>query len=174
MLTRRQFIKTAMATTAALQLSEFLIPHLAEAFIGKKKPPVIWLEMMTCTGDFLSVANTLRPDMRELLFDTIDLCYSNTAMAAEGDLAIGVLKETVEREKGEYILIAEGTVPLKAGAGMELSATTLMAAYLLILRPSGLLLPRQNILWQWEPVLPLAVHMPPILIPRGLCRSIRL
>lgn len=115
MLTRRQFIKTAMATTAALQLSEFLIPHLAEAFIGKKKPPVIWLEMMTCTGDFLSVANTLRPDMRELLFDTIDLCYSNTAMAAEGDLAIGVLKETVEREKGEYILIAEGTVPLKAG-----------------------------------------------------------
>ncbi len=115
MLTRRQFIKTAMAATAGLQLSDFLIPHLAEAFTGKKKPPVIWLEMMTCTGDFLSVANTLRPDMSEMLFDTIDLRYSNTAMAAEGETAIKVLEETVAREKGEYILIAEGTVPLKAG-----------------------------------------------------------
>ncbi|MBU7007415.1 hydrogenase small subunit [Phosphitispora fastidiosa] len=115
MLTRRQFLKTAMATTAALQLSDFVIPHLAEAFAGRKKPPVIWLEMMTCTGDFLSVANTLRPGMRELLFDTIDLCYSNTTMAAEGDMAIKHLKETVEREQGEFILIAEGTVPLKAG-----------------------------------------------------------
>ncbi|MHB9093646.1 MAG: hydrogenase small subunit [Eubacteriales bacterium] len=115
MLTRRQFIRLVMATTAAFELSDYLIPHLAEAFVGKKKPPVIWLEMMTCTGDYLSLANTLHPNMRELLFDTIDLYYSNTTMAAEGDKAIDALINTVEREKGEFILIAEGTVPLKAG-----------------------------------------------------------
>lgn len=113
MLTRRQFIRLAMTTTAALQLSDMLIPHLAEAFTGKKKPPVIWLEMMTCTGDYLSTANTLHPNMRQLLFDTIDLYYSNTTMAAEGEMAIRALLETAEREKGEFILIAEGTVPLK-------------------------------------------------------------
>lgn len=115
MLTRRQFIKLTMTATAALQLSDALIPHLAEAFTGKKKPPVIWLEMMTCTGDYLSIANTLHPNMRQLLFDTIDLHYSNTTMAAEGDTAIDKLIKTVEREKGEFILIAEGTVPLKNG-----------------------------------------------------------
>lgn len=115
MLTRRQFIKLAMAATAALQLSDCLIPQLAEAFAGKKKPPVIWLEMMTCTGDFLSVANTLHPNMRQLLFETIDLRFSNTAMTAEGDQAIETLLKTAEQEKGEFILIAEGTVPLKAG-----------------------------------------------------------
>jgi hydrogenase small subunit len=115
MLTRRQFIQYAMAATAAFELSDFLIPRLAEAFLGKKKPPVIWLEMMTCTGDYLSVANTLHPGMRELLFDTIDLHFSNTTMAAEGNMAIEALKETAEREKGEFILIVEGTVPLKAG-----------------------------------------------------------
>ncbi|PKM80532.1 MAG: hyaluronate lyase [Firmicutes bacterium HGW-Firmicutes-14] len=114
MLTRRQFIKMAMATTAALELSDFLIPRLAEAFTGKKRPPVIWLEMMTCTGDYLSVVNTLHPNMREILFNTIDLYFSNTTMAAEGDLAIETLVETAEREKGEFILIAEGTVPMKA------------------------------------------------------------
>lgn len=115
MLTRREFLKLVAAATAALQLSDSLIPQLAEAFTGKKKPPVIWLEMMTCTGDYLSIANTLHPDMRELLFDTIDLYYSNTTMAAEGELAIDALMKTVEREKGEFILIAEGTVPLKHG-----------------------------------------------------------
>lgn len=115
LLTRRQFIKLAMASTAALQLSDILIPQLAQAFTGQKRPPVIWLEMMTCTGDFLSVANTLHPNMRQLLFDTIDLHYSNTVMAAEGDTAIDSLMKTVEREKGEFILIAEGTVPLKNG-----------------------------------------------------------
>lgn len=115
MLTRRQFIKLATATTAALQFSDYIIPQLAEAFAGKKKPPVIWLEMMTCTGDYLSVANTLHPGMREILFDTIDMRFSNTTMAAEGDKSIDALIQTVEREKGEYILIAEGTVPLKAG-----------------------------------------------------------
>lgn len=115
MLTRRQFLKLAAATTAALQLSDYLIPQLAEAFTGKKKPPVIWLEMMTCTGDYLSVANTLHPNMRELLFETIDLHYSNTTMAAEGDMAIDALLKAVERYKGEFILIAEGTVPTKHG-----------------------------------------------------------
>ncbi len=115
MLTRRQFIKLAMATTATLQLSDYLIPQLAEAFIGKKKPPVVWLELMTCTGDYLSIANTLNPNMRELLFDTIELHFSNTTMAAEGNKAIETLIETVEREKGEFILIAEGTVPVRAG-----------------------------------------------------------
>lgn len=115
LLTRRQFIKLTTAATAALQLSDYLIPQLAEAFTGKKKPPVIWLEMMTCTGDYLSVANSLHPNMREILFDTIDLYFSNTTMAGEGSKAIDALIETVEREKGEFILIAEGTVPLKAG-----------------------------------------------------------
>ena len=114
MLTRRQFIKLAMATTVAMELSNSLIPHLAEAFTGGKKPTVIWLELMICTGDYLSVANTLHPNMRELLFDTINLTFSNTMMAAEGDMAIEALIKTVEREKGEFILIAEGTVPLKA------------------------------------------------------------
>ncbi len=114
MLTRRQFLKLATTTTLTLGLADYLIPQLAEALAGKKKPPVIWLEMMTCTGDYLSIANTLHPNMRELLFDTIDLHYSNTTMAAEGDLAVDTLIETVNREKGEFILIAEGTVPLKA------------------------------------------------------------
>ena len=114
-MTRRDFIKLVMTATAAGALAETLIPRLAEAFTGREKPVVIWLEMMTCTGDFLSVANTLHPNMRELLFETIDLRYSNTSMAAQGDLAIETLLKTVEEHKGEFILIAEGTVPTGAG-----------------------------------------------------------
>lgn len=115
MLTRREFIKLVMTTAAAGGLADALIPRLAEAFIDKKKPVAIWLEMMTCTGDFLSIANTLHPGMRELLFETVDLRFSNTSMAAEGDLAIDTLLKTAEEAKGEFILIAEGTVPTGAG-----------------------------------------------------------
>lgn len=114
MLTRREFLKLVITAAAAGGLADALIPRLAEAFAGKKKPVVIWLEMMTCTGDFLSVANTLHPNMRELLFETIDLRFSNTSMAAEGDLAIKTLLKTAEEAKGEFILIAEGTVPTGA------------------------------------------------------------
>lgn len=115
MLTRREFIKLVLAATAAGGLADVLIPRLAEAFTDKKKPVVIWLELLTCTGDFLSVANTLNPGMRKLLFETIDLRYSNTSMAAEGNLAIETLLKTADEAKGEFILIVEGTVP--AGAG---------------------------------------------------------
>lgn len=114
MLTRRQFVKLIVSATAALQVSDFCIPQLAAAFAEKKKPTVIWLELMTCSGDYLSVANTLHPNMRQLLFETVNLQFSNTSMTAEGNVAIQHLMDTVDREKGEFILIAEGTIPLKA------------------------------------------------------------
>ncbi len=114
MLSRREFIKLVLATAAG-GLAEALIPNLAEAFHGKKRPVAIWLELMSCTGDFLSFANTMHPSMRQVMFETIDLRFSNTSMAAEGDLAIDTLVKTAEEAKGEFILIVEGTVPTVAG-----------------------------------------------------------
>ncbi|HHV62895.1 MAG TPA: hydrogenase small subunit [Firmicutes bacterium] len=116
MLTRREFIKLCFAGIAALSLSDLIIPELARAFqaIGGK-PTVIWLEVMTCAGDFMSFLNALHPDLRELLFATIDLRYSNTLMAGEGRVAISELEDLAARGKGDYILIVEGTVPTRDG-----------------------------------------------------------
>lgn len=113
MLSRREFIKLVLTSTAALGLADLLIPPLAGAFHGKLRPPVIWLECMTCTGNFISFLNSLNPTVRELLFETIDFRFSNTMMAAQGVQAIGVLDELAEKYKGEYVLIVEGTIPLR-------------------------------------------------------------
>ncbi len=113
MITRREFLKLCLSS-AALTLSGVLLPKVAEALDERgEKVTVIWLEMMTCTGDFLSFANTLNPDVEQLIKDTIKLEYQNTIMAAEGELALRHLYDVADREDGKYILVAEGTVPTK-------------------------------------------------------------
>jgi len=113
-LTRREFLKLCLSS-AALSLSGVLLPKVAQALEDKgEKATVIWLELMTCTGDFLSFANTLRPDLKQLISDTIRLEFENTLSAAEGDMLLDHLYEVGEREKGKFILIAEGTVPLRS------------------------------------------------------------
>jgi len=113
MITRREFLKLCLSS-AALTLSGALLPKVAEALDERgEKVTVIWLEMMTCTGDFLSFANTLNPDVEQLIKDTINLEYQNTVMAAEGELALRHLYDVATRDEGRYILVAEGTVPTK-------------------------------------------------------------
>ncbi|MDA8235061.1 MAG: hydrogenase small subunit, partial [Clostridia bacterium] len=113
MLSRREFVKLILSSTAALSVTDLVVPRLAEAFHGKIKPSVIWLECMTCTGNFLSFLNAADPTVRQLLFETIDFRFSNTMMAAEGVQAIEVLDEVAANHKGEYVLIVEGTIPLR-------------------------------------------------------------
>ncbi|HHX23382.1 MAG TPA: hydrogenase small subunit [Thermoanaerobacterales bacterium] len=113
MITRRDFLKLCFSCTA-LTLSGVLLPKVAEALVEKgEKVTVIWLEMMTCTGDFLSFANTLNPDLEQLIKDTIKLEYQNTVMTAEGETALRHLYDVANDEKGKYILVAEGTVPTR-------------------------------------------------------------
>lgn len=112
-LSRREFIKLVLTATAALGVADLIIPHLAGAFHGKLRPPVIWLECLTCAGNFLSFLNSLNPTVRELLFETIDFRFSNTMMAAQGVMAVEVLDKLPDEHKGEYVLIVEGTIPLR-------------------------------------------------------------
>ncbi|MHB8170414.1 MAG: hydrogenase small subunit [Thermincolia bacterium] len=113
MLSRRGFVKLVLSSTAALSVADLVVPRLAEAFQGKQRPPVIWLECMTCTGNFLSFLNSAHPTVKQLLFETVDFHFSNTMMAAEGVQAVSVLDEVAANHQGEYILIVEGTVPLR-------------------------------------------------------------
>lgn len=113
MLTRREFIKLCLTGMASMSLSKLVIPELAEALMkqGRERPPVIWLECDTCAGDYFSFLNVLHPDLKQILFEIIEMHYSNTLMAAEGDMAISYLEKVAKEKKGEYILIVEGTIP---------------------------------------------------------------
>jgi hydrogenase small subunit len=88
--------------------------------------PVIWLQAATCTGCPVSVLNSVSPTIKHLLIDEIfpgkhvSLRFQTTIMAGAGDPVIEVMENTWKRNKGEYILVAEGAIPGR-GAGRYFS-----------------------------------------------------
>ncbi len=113
MLTRREFIKLCLTGMASMSLSRLVVPEVAQALLekGGERPPFIWLECDTCVGDYFSFLNTLHPDVQQVLFQMIEMHYSNSLMVAEGGMAINYLEKIAEERYGDYILVVEGTVP---------------------------------------------------------------
>lgn len=111
---RRDFLKVCGATATALGLSQSSIPAIAETIEkAAAKPPVIWIQAQNCTGCVISSINSNHPTAAELVLDTLSFRYHPNIMAASGDLAIKALNDTIEKEKGRYVLVWEGAVPDK-------------------------------------------------------------
>ncbi|WP_088186300.1 hydrogenase small subunit [Desulfosporosinus sp. FKA] len=106
---RRDFMKLIGATTAALGLPELFVPQAASAMEQAiKKPPVIWLEGMDCTGCTESTIATLNPSAAELILDMISIRYHETIMAGSGNIAEEAYQEAL---KDKFILVVEGATP---------------------------------------------------------------
>ena len=111
MLSRREFLSLCMKAAVSVSLSEMLLPHVAEAIAtGTKKPPFIWLELGSCTGNTVSLENATNPTLLKLLQDVIDLRYHWTLTSLQGDQAIAVMLDTVKKDAGEFYLVVEGAV----------------------------------------------------------------
>ncbi|OLN32305.1 hydrogenase small subunit [Desulfosporosinus metallidurans] len=108
---RRDFMKLIGATTAALGLPELFVPQAATAMEqALKKPPVIWLEGMDCTGCTESTIATLNPSAAELILDMISIRYHETIMAGSGNKSEEAYQEAL---KDKFILVVEGSSPSK-------------------------------------------------------------
>ncbi|EEG77918.1 hydrogenase small subunit [Dethiobacter alkaliphilus] len=81
---------------------------------SRPKSPLLWLGTNTCGGDALSFMNSLDPGYWDVLTDLIDFRYFYLNMTAEGDMATGILDDAMVRWPGKYILVVEGTVPVKS------------------------------------------------------------
>lgn len=112
MLTRRAFLKLCMSSALTVSLSDLLVPVLREAQAQGRiaRPPVVWLELGSCTGNTISWDNATNPDLFQVLTEMIDLRYHWTFNAAQGEQAVRVLTDTVEKEAGRFWLIVEGAV----------------------------------------------------------------
>lgn len=83
-----------------------------------KELPVIYLQMSACTGCAVSMLNAASPTIKNMLIDQlipgvhINLVFHPTVMAAAGDMAIEVMEKTARKEKGGYVLVAEGAVSM--------------------------------------------------------------
>lgn len=116
-LSRRDFLKYCSGIAVALGLSQSYVPKIAKALeeAAAGKTPVIWLQGQNCTGCSISFLNSEEPTPGELILDILSVKFQPNVMAASGDLATGVIEETMKEKKGKYVFVVEGAIPTKDG-----------------------------------------------------------
>ena len=98
--------------TASMQLHPNFEEVVEEGVKALNKVPIIWLELADCTGNSEAFIKSTNPAIEDLIFDYISLDYHELIMSAAGDQSETILEDIIENQKGEYILIVEGAVPL--------------------------------------------------------------
>ncbi|WPL17570.1 Hydrogenase-2 small chain precursor [Thiorhodovibrio winogradskyi] len=114
-LNRRRFLQFATSITAAMGLPAAMtgqvLAAVEQAAAGPARPPVIWLHFQECTGCTESLLRATHPTVEGLILDLISLDYSETLLAAAGHQAEQALHDSLENNKGGFILVVEGSVP---------------------------------------------------------------
>ena len=119
-ITRRDFVRWAVATPAALTLMKDFPEKLAAALQDVvKEYPIIWLQASTCSGCSVSVINTIHPSIKNVILEQVlpghklILAYHGTLMAATGSLSVDAARDSASKYKGKYVLVVEGAIPTK-------------------------------------------------------------
>lgn len=113
-ISRRAFLEFCGGLAAVLGLESFYVPQIARALQSLKRPSVVWIQLQECTGCVESVLRTAEPTIGNLVLDLVSLDYSHTLMAAAGSAAEGALQAAMKANKGSYLLVVTGSVPLEA------------------------------------------------------------
>ena len=98
--------------TASMQLHPSFEQIVEGALCSLNKVPIIWLELSDCSGNSEAFIKSTNPALEDLIFDYISLDYHELLMTASGDQSETILEDIINNQKGEYILIVEGAVPL--------------------------------------------------------------
>jgi hydrogenase small subunit len=109
---RRDFLKFCGEIAVILGLGELAGPQVAQALQAVRRPSVIWLQLQECTGCVESVLRTAEPTIGDLVLDLVSLDYQETLMAGAGSAVEAALWKAVEDNRGKYVLIVTGSIPL--------------------------------------------------------------
>jgi hydrogenase small subunit len=110
---RRDFVRVCGMAAAAVGLPASAALQMAEAAAKGLKPSVIWLHFQECTGCTESLLRTSAPALSELILDLISLDYHETLFAAAGHQAEAALRSAMRQNRGKYICVIEGAIPVK-------------------------------------------------------------
>ena len=114
-ISRRSFLEFCAAMAAVLALPDRYIPRIADALEKVKRPALVWLEFQDCAGNTESFLRASKPTVAEIVLDVLSVNYHETIMAPAGKAAEKSLMDTVRNEKGKYLVVVEGSIPLKDG-----------------------------------------------------------
>ena len=125
---RRTFLKFCTGIAASLGLSTQSAIAMANAVADpKRRPPVIWLHGQECTGNTESLLRSEQPSLEHLILDLISVDYHQTLDAGAGHQVEEIKKKSMEENKGKYLLVVEGAIPLKDnGIYCKIAGETMM------------------------------------------------
>lgn len=109
---RREFLAFCAEMGVMLGLGSLAAPKIAHALQAVRRPPVIWLQLQECTGCTESVIRSSDPSIGDVVLDLISLDYQHTLMAAAGHAAEEAKRASMEANRGNYILVVTGSIPL--------------------------------------------------------------
>jgi hydrogenase small subunit len=109
---RRGFMKYCAALTSLMALPPTMVGRVALALESARRTSVIWLSFQECTGCTESLTRSHAPTIESLIFDAISLDYHHTLQAAAGDAAESARRAAMRENKGSYLLVVDGSIPL--------------------------------------------------------------
>lgn len=112
-ISRRTFLKFCTSMASAMALTPAAAAQMAETLVNIKRQSVIWLSFQECTGCTESITRSHKPSLESLIFDFISLDYHHTLQAASGSAAEEAREQAMHDNKGKYILVVDGSIPLK-------------------------------------------------------------
>lgn len=120
-ISRREFLKIGAYLGAIMGLGGVATPTIAAALqrLTHKRPPVLWLHGLACSGCSVSLLNSENPDPLELLTKHIHLNFHSTLSTATGQVAVDAIESTIEN--GDFVLVVEGSIPAKMPKACKLN-----------------------------------------------------
>ncbi len=112
---RRTFLKYCATLASLMALPPAAGRAFAEALAKATRPSVIWLSFQECTGCTESLTRSYTPTLESLIFDSISLDYHHTLQAAAGTAAEAAREAAMKLNWGKYLLVVDGSVPMKDG-----------------------------------------------------------
>ena len=109
---RRRFMKFCAAMTATLALPPRYVAQVASALEKTKKPVLVWLQFQDCAGNSEAILRSSNPPVLEVVLDLLSWEYHEIIMAGAGHQAEAALERVVKEEKGKYLAVVEGSIPL--------------------------------------------------------------
>ena len=111
---RRDFLQFCSWIAAAAGIEASGVPRVVEALETKARLPVVWFHFQECTCCSESFIRSNHPIVSDIILDKISLDYTETLQAAAGHQAEAALKSTMEKYKGQYLMLVEGSIPTEA------------------------------------------------------------
>ncbi|WP_156293927.1 hydrogenase 2 small subunit [Serratia oryzae] len=112
---RRDFMKLCAALAATMGLNSKAAAEIAQSVGAPQRPPVIWIGAQECTGCTESLLRATHPTIENLLLSVISMEYHEVLSAAFGEQAEENKHRAIEQYKGQYVLVVDGSIPMKDG-----------------------------------------------------------